>query len=130
AMTEPSGKTSTRLRLARLSPDATEPPPALPRFEHVTRYWDTEHACYSARLLPGEYYVTCHSEAICTVLGSCVSACVRDTRQRRRHEPFHAAARWLQRREHLGRGGERRHPLRQRGDGAPDQRDPETRRST
>jgi|SRR6185503_8540421 len=79
-MTEPSGKTSTRLRLARLSPDATEPPPALPRFEHVTRYWDTEHACYSARLLPGEYYVTCHSEAICTVLGSCVSACVRDTR--------------------------------------------------
>jgi chemotaxis protein CheD len=79
-MTERSGKTSTRLRLARLAPDASAPPPALPQFDHVTRYWDSEHECYTARLLPGEYYVTRHAEALCTVLGSCVSACVRDAR--------------------------------------------------
>jgi chemotaxis protein CheD len=76
----PSGKTSTRLRLGRLAPDNTPPPPAFPQFEHVTRSWDPEHACYSARLLPGEYYVTRHAEVICTVLGSCVSACIRDAR--------------------------------------------------
>jgi chemotaxis protein CheD len=77
---ERSGKTSTRLRLARLAPDASEPMPALPQFEHITRYWDAEHSCYTARLLPGEYYVTRHAEGLCTVLGSCVSACVRDVR--------------------------------------------------
>ena len=79
-MTERSGKTSTRLRLARLAPDASEPLPALPQFDHVTRYWDSEHECYTARLLPGEYYVTRHTEVVCTVLGSCVSACIRDAR--------------------------------------------------
>ena len=31
-----------------------------------------------SRLLPGEYYVTRNDEAITTVLGSCVSACIRD----------------------------------------------------
>jgi chemotaxis protein CheD len=31
-------------------------------------------------VLPGEYYVTRHAEAVSTVLGSCVSACIRDTR--------------------------------------------------
>ncbi len=33
---------------------------------------------YAAKLLPGEYYVSCEQETIVTVLGSCVSACVRD----------------------------------------------------
>jgi chemotaxis protein CheD len=75
-----SGKTSTRLRLGRIAPDAKPPPPALPQFSHVTRYWDQEHGCYAARLLPGEYYVTTQGENVCTVLGSCVSACIRDAR--------------------------------------------------
>jgi chemotaxis protein CheD len=52
----------------------------LPQFSHVTRYWDQEHGCYAARLLPGEYYVTTQGENVCTVLGSCVSACIRDAR--------------------------------------------------
>ena len=30
------------------------------------------------KILPGEYYVTRSDEAISTVLGSCISACVRD----------------------------------------------------
>jgi chemotaxis protein CheD len=52
----------------------------LPQFAHVQRYWDSAHACFAARVLPGEYYVTQHAEAVSTVLGSCVSACIRDTR--------------------------------------------------
>ncbi len=31
-----------------------------------------------ARILPGEYYVTHGDEAISTVLGSCIAACIRD----------------------------------------------------
>ncbi len=53
-------------------------PPALPGFGHITRYWDDQHGMYAAKLLPGEYYVTGAQETIVTVLGSCVSACVRD----------------------------------------------------
>ena len=55
-----------------------ELPVALPQFAHIRRYWDPQHECFAAKLLPGEYYVTLHGEMICTVLGSCVSACVRD----------------------------------------------------
>ena len=55
-----------------------ELPPSLPQFEHIRRYWDPIHEVFAAKLLPGEYYVTQHDEMICTVLGSCVSACVRD----------------------------------------------------
>lgn len=36
------------------------------------------HNCYSAKILPGEYYVTTQGEMISTVLGSCVSACIID----------------------------------------------------
>ncbi len=52
--------------------------PPLEGFEHVNRYWDPVHKTNSAKILPGEYYVTNHDEAIATVLGSCVAACVRD----------------------------------------------------
>jgi chemotaxis protein CheD len=53
-------------------------PPALPEFAHIRRAWDAELGVMVARLLPGEYYVTRHDELIFTVLGSCVSACVRE----------------------------------------------------
>jgi chemotaxis protein CheD len=53
-------------------------PDALPQFAHIRRSWDAKLNCFIARLLPGEYYVTRHEETIFTVLGSCVSACVRD----------------------------------------------------
>jgi chemotaxis protein CheD len=53
-------------------------PPALPHFEHIRRTWDAELGMPVAKLLPGDYYVTRHNEAIFTVLGSCVSACVRE----------------------------------------------------
>jgi chemotaxis protein CheD len=57
---------------------APQMPPALPQFGHIRRTWDEELGVTVAKLLPGDYYVTRHNEAIFTVLGSCVSACVRE----------------------------------------------------
>ena len=51
---------------------------ALEGFESINRYWDRKHDMAAAKILPGEYYVTNQDEIITTVLGSCVSACVRD----------------------------------------------------
>lgn len=61
-----------------LKPSSSAPKP-LRGFERINRYWDktTEH--HAAKILPGEFYVTSHDELIVTVLGSCISACVRDT---------------------------------------------------
>jgi len=53
-------------------------PLALPGFEKINRYWDPMHNMCAAKILPGEYYVTCESEIVVTVLGSCISVCVRD----------------------------------------------------
>ncbi len=58
--------------------DAGQQPESLPGFEHINRYWDARHDIYAAKILPGEFYVSMHGELIATVLGSCVSACVRD----------------------------------------------------
>ncbi len=52
--------------------------PPLAQFTHIRRAWDPNSQSVVAKLFPGEYYVTCHDELIFTVLGSCVSACVRD----------------------------------------------------
>ncbi len=51
-----------------------------PGFEHVKRFWNKSFNCTVAKILPGEYYVSHGNELIATVLGSCVSACVRDRR--------------------------------------------------
>lgn len=53
-------------------------PPALPEFKEINRYWDRLNKCYSAKIVPGEYYVSKGGEMVTTVLGSCVSACIRD----------------------------------------------------
>ncbi len=47
-------------------------------FSHINRFYDRARRCISAKILPGEYYVTIADEHIVTVLGSCVSACIRD----------------------------------------------------
>ncbi|MCY1165711.1 chemoreceptor glutamine deamidase CheD [Polaromonas sp.] len=41
-------------------------------------YFDREFGVEAVKLLPGEYYVTSRDMVLTTVLGSCVSACVRD----------------------------------------------------
>ena len=42
--------------------------------QYYDRYFDRQ----ATKILPGEYYATSEPEVIVTVLGSCVSACVRD----------------------------------------------------
>jgi len=59
-------------------PEAPARPQTLPGFGHVHRNWDRHNERWSARILPGEYFVTRSDEIITTVLGSCISACVRD----------------------------------------------------
>ncbi|WP_374580251.1 chemoreceptor glutamine deamidase CheD [Pseudoduganella sp.] len=41
-------------------------------------YYDRTFDCEAAKILPGEYYYTHKEMLIVTVLGSCVSACIRD----------------------------------------------------
>ena len=54
-------------------------PRTLPGFESIRRYRNASGALI-AKLLPGDYYVTCEDEVLDTVLGSCVSACIRNPR--------------------------------------------------
>ncbi len=60
----------------------TQVPQALPTpiagFEHINRYWDKRMNVPAAKIMPGEFYVSRSGEMIVTVLGSCVSACIRD----------------------------------------------------
>lgn len=42
-------------------------------------YFDREFGIDAVKLLPGEYYVTAKDMVLTTVLGSCVSACLRDS---------------------------------------------------
>ncbi|MHB1871556.1 MAG: chemoreceptor glutamine deamidase CheD [Steroidobacteraceae bacterium] len=68
-------------RPERVAGAETQPPPQFPGFEHFERHWDRENG-WTVKILPGEYYVTGGDEAISTVLGSCISACVRDPQRR------------------------------------------------
>lgn len=43
-------------------------------------YYDRTFDCEAAKIGPGEYYFTNSNMLIVTVLGSCVSACIRDTK--------------------------------------------------
>lgn len=52
----------------------------LPEFSGVKRYWDKTNDCVAAKILPGEYYVSVTNELITTVLGSCISVCIRDAK--------------------------------------------------
>ena len=47
-------------------------------YPQVNRYWDPTRGKLVAKLLPGQFYVARDGELIATVLGSCVSACIRD----------------------------------------------------
>jgi chemotaxis protein CheD len=45
---------------------------------NIKYYFDHTNNCHTAKILPGEFYVTRKEEMITTVLGSCVSACIYD----------------------------------------------------
>lgn len=57
-----------------------ELPKPLRGFETINRYWDKRMNVPAAKILPGEFYVSDKGEMIATVLGSCISACIRDKR--------------------------------------------------
>jgi chemotaxis protein CheD len=59
-------------------PNIPAKPTALAGFEHVRRFWNPRQERWTAKILPGEYFVTRHDEVITTILGSCISACIRD----------------------------------------------------
>ena len=48
--------------------------------EHLAgnRYFDRQFEVEAVKVQPGEYYVTASNVVLVTVLGSCVSACIRD----------------------------------------------------
>ena len=48
--------------------------------EHLAtnRYFDRTFDCDAVKVLPGEYFVTTSDILLVTVLGSCVTACIRD----------------------------------------------------
>lgn len=61
------------------STNSDDLPRALPGFESVRRYRNATGQII-AKLLPGDFYVTTQDEVLDTVLGSCVSACIRNPR--------------------------------------------------
>ena len=63
---------------ARPSEAGPVAPKAVAGFSHIRRFWDPRHDAWAAKLVPGDFYVTRHDEVLLTVLGSCVSVCIRD----------------------------------------------------
>ncbi len=47
---------------------------------YPTRYFDRHFGLEAAKILPGEYFATDKNMVLVTVLGSCVTACLRDLR--------------------------------------------------
>ena len=52
----------------------------IPAENSPTRYFDKKFGMEAAKILPGEYFATDKDVVLVTVLGSCVAACIRDTR--------------------------------------------------
>lgn len=67
------------LNAAHRKSDIPRCPPALPGLENVQRFFDPGIGAWVAKVLPGEYYITANHEVVSTILGSCVSVCIRDT---------------------------------------------------
>ena len=55
-------------------------PQALPGFSSIARSWDESNKKFSAKIQSGEFYVSNKGELISTVLGSCISVCIRDVK--------------------------------------------------
>lgn len=51
-----------------------------PVSDSPARYYDRHFKCEAAKILPGEYFATDKNMVLVTVLGSCVAACIQDTR--------------------------------------------------
>jgi chemotaxis protein CheD len=56
----------------------TAPTKPLPGFEGINGFWDHGLGSWIKQIMPGDCYVTKGDEIIATVLGSCISTCIRD----------------------------------------------------
>jgi chemotaxis protein CheD len=66
------------IALAHKQP-ASAPPAHASQATAGRRFFDNTHAAWMVKVFPGEFYVTKQpDEILVTVLGSCVSACIRD----------------------------------------------------
>lgn len=52
--------------------------PQFPEFKHIRQFWMPARKLLAVKVVAGDYYVSQEDEVICTVLGSCVSTCIRD----------------------------------------------------
>ena len=52
--------------------------PQFPEFTHTRQFWMPSRKLLAVKVVAGDYYVSQENEVICTVLGSCVSTCIRD----------------------------------------------------
>lgn len=83
-MNSPASSASTRPRGsgAGASKDSFAPAPVDEHgyIEHLATnlYFDKHFESQAVKVLPGEYYVTRRNMVLVTVLGSCVTACIRD----------------------------------------------------
>ena len=53
-------------------------PAGVEGFEGINRFFELASGLWIAQILPGDFYVSRQNEIISTVLGSCISTCVRD----------------------------------------------------
>jgi len=65
------------MEVKSLRPQASDIP-IFPEFKHIRRFWMPQHQRFGVKVVAGDFYVSGQDELITTVLGSCVSACVRD----------------------------------------------------
>ncbi len=61
--------------------DARVVPLSFAGFEGVNRYWDPQGKVSTAKLLPGEYYITARDETLVTVLGTSIAVCISDVQR-------------------------------------------------
>jgi chemotaxis protein CheD len=67
------------VKSAALRVDSAAPAAASAGARTTRRFYDSAQAAWVVKILPGEFYVTSDpEEVLVTVLGSCVSACIRD----------------------------------------------------
>ena len=52
--------------------------PIYPGFSHIKRYWLHKQQRFAVKIVAGDFYISNQDELISTVLGSCVSVCIRD----------------------------------------------------
>lgn len=56
-------------------------PKCYKEFSHIHRFFDKNIKQSVVKLLPGDFYITEHSELITTILGSCISVCAFDNKR-------------------------------------------------